>query len=107
MPRFVRLGLLATAALAPLSAYAAGASTAPVGAAPPFAAVDAPASPQSSSIGTGAKDQGEDIIVTARRRSETSQEVPLAISVVGGEHIDNTGSFNVGRLQQLTPTLQY
>ena len=107
MPRFVRLGLLATAALAPLSAYAAGASTAPVGAAPPFDAVDAPASPQSSSIGTGAKDQGEDIIVTARRRSETSQEVPLAISVVGGEHIDNTGSFNVGRLQQLTPTLQY
>ena len=32
---------------------------------------------------------------------------PLAISVVGGEHIDNTGSFNVGRLQQLTPTLQF
>jgi iron complex outermembrane receptor protein len=27
--------------------------------------------------------------------------------VIGGEHIDNTGAFNVGRLQQLTPTLQY
>jgi iron complex outermembrane receptor protein len=59
-----------------------------------------------SSVGTGARDSGE-ILVTARRREETSQEVPLAISVVGGEHIDNTGSFNVGRLQQLTPTLQF
>ncbi len=32
--------------------------------------------------------------------------MPLAISVVSGAQI-NTGSFNVGRLQQLTPTLQY
>ncbi|WP_241229827.1 TonB-dependent receptor [Tsuneonella rigui] len=59
-----------------------------------------------SSVGTGARDE-DAIIVTARRRQETAQEVPLAISVVGGEHIDNTGAFNVGRLQQLTPTIQY
>ncbi len=59
-----------------------------------------------SSVGTGQSD-GDAIIVTARRRQETSQDVPLAISVVGGEHIDSTGSFNVGRLQQLTPTLQF
>jgi len=63
-----------------------------------------PASP--SSAGTGARDEGE-ITVTARRREETSQSVPIAVSVVGGEHIDNTGAFNVGRLQQLTPTLQF
>ncbi|MGF7152542.1 TonB-dependent receptor [Novosphingobium gossypii] len=68
----------------------------------------APADQKSeSSVGTGAHDRGGDIVVTARRRQESSQEVPLAISVVGGEHIDSTGSFNVGRLQQLTPTLQY
>ena len=60
-----------------------------------------------TSVGTGAHDRGGDIVVTARRRIESSQEVPLAISVVGGEHIDSTGSFNVGRLQQLTPTLQF
>lgn len=47
------------------------------------------------------------VVVTARRRQETAQSVPVAISVVGGEKIDNTGAFNVGRLQQLTPTLQY
>ena len=66
----------------------------------------AAASEDQLSAGTGATDEGA-IVVTARRRQETSQEVPLAISVVGGEHIDSTGSFNVGRLQQLTPTLQF
>ncbi|WJY19909.1 TonB-dependent receptor [Alteriqipengyuania flavescens] len=59
-----------------------------------------------SSVGTGAADDGT-IVVTARRRQENSQDVPIAVSVVGGEHIDATGSFNVGRLQQLTPTLQF
>jgi len=52
-------------------------------------------------------DSGEAITVTARRRAETAQEVPIAISVVGGDQIDNTGSFNVGRLQQLAPALQF
>jgi len=47
------------------------------------------------------------LIVTARRRVETAQSVPLAISVVGGDKVDATGAFNVGRLQQLAPSLQY
>jgi iron complex outermembrane receptor protein len=59
-----------------------------------------------SSAGTGARDE-DVIIVTATRRSQQAQDVPIAVSVVGGEHIDSTGSFNVGRLQQLTPTLQF
>ena len=98
MHSFVRFSLLASSALI---------------AAPALAATDdgeatAPAIQQSpSSVGTGASDETEEILVTARRRQETSQSVPLAISVVGGEHIDNTGAFNVGRLQQLTPTLQF
>jgi iron complex outermembrane receptor protein len=83
-------------------------------AAPAFAA-DAPASAastgrdaaaQTTSAGTGAND-GNEILVTARHRRESSQAIPLAISVVGGDHLDNTGAFNVGRLQQLTPTLQF
>jgi iron complex outermembrane receptor protein len=53
-----------------------------------------------------ANEVGE-LIVTARRRTETAQSVPLAISVVAAEKLDATGAFNVGRLQQLTPTLQY
>ena len=47
------------------------------------------------------------ITVTARRRAESAQDVPLAISVVSADTLENTGSFNVNRLQQLTPTLQY
>ncbi len=48
-----------------------------------------------------------EVTVTARRREETVQSVPLAISVVSADKVDSTGAFNVGRLQQLTPTLQY
>ena len=77
---------------------------------PAFAqtAVDAAVEQEArSSAGTGDTDAPEEIIVTARRRDETAQEIPIAVSVVGGDQIDNTGSFNVGRLQQLTPTLQF
>ncbi|WP_340264452.1 TonB-dependent receptor [Sphingobium mellinum] len=59
---------------------------------------------------TDAADQtsprAEVIIVTARRRAETAQEVPLAISVIKGDSIEATGNFNVVKLQQLAPTLQ-
>ena len=53
-----------------------------------------------------ASSRGEVIIVTARRRQETAQEVPLAISVIRGDSIEATGNFNVVKLQQLAPTLQ-
>ena len=43
---------------------------------------------------TPAPDDG-DIVVTARRRTENLQDVPLAISVIGGEQLDATGSVNV------------
>lgn len=46
------------------------------------------------------------IVVTARRREETAQEVPLAISVINANSIEATGNFNIVKLQQLTPTLQ-
>ncbi|MBX4389868.1 TonB-dependent receptor plug domain-containing protein, partial [Mycobacterium tuberculosis] len=46
------------------------------------------------------------IVVTARRRQETAQQVPLAISVIRGDSIEATGNFNVVKLQQLAPTLQ-
>jgi iron complex outermembrane receptor protein len=88
----------------------AGASSAALFALPAFAAdagAAADAADQQSSVGTGAHDTSDDIVVTARHRDESSQEVPIAISVIGGEHIDNTGAFNVGRLQQLTPALQF
>ena len=90
----------------------AGAASLPLFAQPAFATQFAPesapeaAGEQTTSVGTGQSDN-DTIVVTARRRTETAQDVPLAISVVGGDHIDATGAFNVRRLQQLTPTLQF
>ena len=48
-----------------------------------------------------------DIMVTARRRSESAQDIPLAVSVIDARQLDETGAFNVNRLQQLAPTLQF
>ena len=48
-----------------------------------------------------------DIIVSARRRSEVVQKVPLAISVLDARAIDATGSFNVLKLTQIQPSLQF
>ncbi len=57
-------------------------------------------------LGT-AQQGGGDIVVTARRRSETVQSVPIAISVIGDAALAETGAYNVNRLTQLQPTLQF
>ena len=46
------------------------------------------------------------IIITARRRQEAAQDVPIAIGVLDGRTINDTGAFSVYKIQQLTPTLQ-
>lgn len=77
----------------------------------PASAEDSALAEGSASAAEAAADQetfsrGEVIIVSARRRQETAQEVPLAISVIRGDSIEATGNFNVVKLQQLAPTLQ-
>jgi iron complex outermembrane receptor protein len=47
------------------------------------------------------------VTVTARRREEELQDVPVAISVVDASMLEDTGSFNVARLTQIQPTLQF
>ncbi len=47
-----------------------------------------------------------ELIITARRRVETAQNVPISISVVGGSQVEETGAFNVNRLKELVPTVQ-
>lgn len=87
----IRFLLLATAASAPIAVPAAYAQeeAAPV---------------DQAATSSDASNSG--IVVTARRRVETAQEVPLAISVINGDSIEATGNFNIQKLQQLTPTLQ-
>ena len=47
-----------------------------------------------------------ELIITARRRVETAQNVPIPISVVGGAQVEETGAFNVNRLKELVPNVQ-
>jgi len=48
----------------------------------------------------------EEVVVTARRRTETVQEVPIPISVVDGLLIEDAGAFNVNRLKEFVPSVQ-
>ncbi len=57
-------------------------------------------------LGTAQQGSG-DIVVSARRRNEAAQRVPIAISVIGGQALAETGTYNVNRLTQLQPTLQF
>ncbi|WP_375382005.1 TonB-dependent receptor domain-containing protein [uncultured Sphingomonas sp.] len=50
---------------------------------------------------------GGDVVVTARRRAESAQAVPIALSVIGGKALAETGTYNVDRLTQLQPSLQF
>jgi iron complex outermembrane recepter protein len=47
-----------------------------------------------------------EVVVTARRRSETAQEVPIPVSVVSGTQAEEAGAFNVNRVKELVPTVQ-
>lgn len=48
-----------------------------------------------------------DVVVTARLRAERAQEVPIALSVVGGDQLDRSLTVNVAQLSQLVPSLNY
>jgi iron complex outermembrane receptor protein len=51
-------------------------------------------------------DQLQEIVVVSRRRKEIAQDVPIAISVIGGAQVDQTGGFNVNRIKELIPSVQ-
>lgn len=86
------LTLLAVATPSALAAEAAGAAES-------AAAADSPEAAES--IG----DHG-DILVTARRRAERAQDVPVALSVLGGDLLDRRGDYTLGAIQQSAPSLQ-
>lgn len=49
----------------------------------------------------------QEVVVTSRRRAEKIQEVPIPISIVRGVAIEDAGAFNVNRLKELVPTVQF
>lgn len=60
-----------------------------------------PAAPQESEFTSA-----NDIVVTATRRDETVQDVPIAITAVGTELLENAGVQDIRGLEQLAPSLQ-
>ncbi len=88
----IRSTLLGTAAL---MAFAA---------APAFAQTPAPAAT------TAAAETGDDpaeIVVTAQKRTERLQDIPLAVSVVNGAAIENLGRTSLEGAQYLVPSLTF
>ncbi len=47
------------------------------------------------------------VVVTARRVEEQAQEVPIPVSVVRGDLVADAGAFNVNRLKEMIPTVQF
>jgi iron complex outermembrane receptor protein len=49
----------------------------------------------------------EGVVVTARRVEEAAQDVPMPLSVLSRNLVENAGAFNVNRLKELIPTVQF
>lgn len=47
-----------------------------------------------------------EVTVTARRREEKVQDIPIPITVIGGGRIEDAGAFNVNRVKELVPSVQ-
>ena len=50
---------------------------------------------------------GSDIVVTARRREERLQDVPIAVSAVDASALDSRGLDNVTQISQIAPNIQF
>ncbi|WP_339933640.1 TonB-dependent receptor [uncultured Brevundimonas sp.] len=84
MNRYVKTALLAGAALSALSTAAMAQDTGAMA-----------TGPQASMI--------DDVIVTARRRDEQLKDVPVAVTALGAERLEETGASDITALQQQTP----
>ena len=49
----------------------------------------------------------EGVVVTARRVEEAAQDVPIPLSVLNRNLVENAGAFNVNRLKELIPAVQF
>ncbi len=49
----------------------------------------------------------ESVVVTARRVEEVAQEVPIPVSVIRGDLVADAGAFNVNRMKEMLPSVQF
>jgi len=89
-----------------LSPLAAAVSFAIFGSAPLFAA-EAASAPLAVAAAAAAEDANLEVItVTARKRVENVQDVPIAISVLTSQDLDKTGTYSTEQLTRLQPSIQ-
>lgn len=58
-----------------------------------------------AATGAGAMDRQDDIVVTARKRDEKADDVPIAVTKVTGATLDRRGLHQIEDLKQLAPSL--
>ena len=69
------------------------------------AAHAADAAPNAAVLAEAAADSLEEVVVTARRREENAQTVPVALNAFTAETLEARRAYNVRDLQQLAPSL--
>ncbi|WP_220474171.1 TonB-dependent receptor [Aurantiacibacter xanthus] len=70
--------------------------------------IAAPAAAQSTDAAAEDRSASSNaIVVTATRREQTLQEVPVAVSVVSGELLDNSGVSGVDQISQAVPSVTF
>ncbi|MGE4410781.1 MAG: TonB-dependent receptor [Sphingobium sp.] len=67
---------------------------------------DAVPGPADTGFADAAADDGSAIFVTARRRAENAQDVPVALTVLGGDQFERRGDYTLSAVQQVAPSLQ-
>ncbi len=74
----------------------------------PTAPVETPIAPAAPGDATAQADDdwGNEIIVTANRRAEPIQDVPIAVTAVNAQLLDDAGVRDIRGLEQLAPSLQ-
>jgi iron complex outermembrane receptor protein len=93
--------LLAIATATAFPAASQAQETADANASAPSATTQiAAAAPQSNST-------PEEVIITSRRVEERAQTVPIPVAVVSGVQLSQSGAFNVNRLKELIPSVQF
>ncbi|MES2054732.1 MAG: TonB-dependent receptor [Pseudomonadota bacterium] len=93
--------LLGAAGSALMSAPAFAQDVAPVQAAP------AATPPAKSESATMQDDGAQDIVVTAQRREESAQKIPVAVAVVGGVALERSNAVDVSDMAKLVPSVTF
>ncbi len=102
----VSLAVLAFLGSAP--AFAQGTTAAEVVADQPGPSAAEDQAPVGAGAGAPpAVEPGDRVVVTARRVEEDLQDVPIPVAVLGEDFLADTGAYNVGKINQLVPSVQF